>query len=221
MCWVFFFYHFSPPSFASFEQSVEALSIVLCFVLASPDRSLISMLMLPFFPFECTDFGAVLCCPSPLEMNGRRSQISGTDSHHSSFEYTRCCVLQRVSVSYVLLQSQHHSKATLNNSAITANKTDEGPQESIVCETSITVGLETISIHLAAFDLRKWESTAMLHVLYLFLHVCCLLPSQLTDVLFSPEPCLACCSSSFHSIQSLECDSSAVTSSSDLILPDC
>lgn len=69
----FFFYLFSPPSFASFEQSVEALSIVLCFVLASPDRSLISMLMLPFFPFECTDFGAVLCCPSPLEMNGRRS----------------------------------------------------------------------------------------------------------------------------------------------------
>lgn len=69
----FFFYHFSPPSFASFVQSVEALSIVLCFVLASPDRSLISMLMLPFFPFECTDFGAVLCCPSPLEMNGRRS----------------------------------------------------------------------------------------------------------------------------------------------------
>lgn len=37
-----------------------------------------------------------------------------------------------------------------------------------MCETSITAGLETISIHLLDFDLRKWESTVTLHVFSLF-----------------------------------------------------
>lgn len=40
-----------------------------------------------------------------------------------------------------------------------------------MCEASIIVGLDTISIHLDDFDQRKWESTTMLHV-YFFLSAC-------------------------------------------------
>lgn len=48
-----------------------------------------------------------------------------------------------------------------------------------MCETSIIVGLETISIHLVDFDVRKWQSTAMLHVFFFSSVLSCL-----TDVLF-------------------------------------
>lgn len=35
-------------------------------------------------------------------------------------------------------------------------------------ETSIIAELETISIYLVDFDLRKWESTTVLHVFFFF-----------------------------------------------------
>ncbi len=81
-------------------QHSATFPLIPCFELACSDRCLISVLMLSIFLSHALNLVLLLCCP--LEMGSRRSWISDTDSHHSSFEYTHCCVLQRVPVSYVL-----------------------------------------------------------------------------------------------------------------------
>lgn len=80
------------------------------FVLASPDCFLISMLALSFFLLNAVTL--VLYCVAHLHLKlmvvDHRYQalivITPLLNTHTS------CVLQRVPVSYVLLQSQHHSK---------------------------------------------------------------------------------------------------------------
>lgn len=74
-----------------------------------------------------------------------------------------------------------------------------------------------------SFDQRERESTAVLHVLDLLL--CVRVGSYRHSSQTSSSPpssaLLVAVFSPFHSIQIVECDSWAVTSQSDLILPDC
>lgn len=133
------------------------------FVLASRDRFLISVLMLSIFPLNAENL--VLCCYLHLQwaVADRRFQAQIVITIFfplSSFEYTHCCVLQLVPL---LFQSQQHSKAFTTVLLLPARQT-RAIGALCVCEASIIVGLETISIHLADFDLRKLKSIALLNV---------------------------------------------------------
>lgn len=101
-------------------------------------------------------------------MNGRRSQISATDSHRSSLQRMHCCVLQGVPASYVLLQSQHHSEPLSTTALLLPSRRTRA----IVCEMSITVGLQTISIRLAAPLIRGNGSPQLCCTSWIYFCVC-------------------------------------------------
>lgn len=91
-----------------------SVPIKLHFVLASPDSFLISMLMPSILPLNAVNL--VLYCVAHLHLEWAvvdhrfQALIVIALFFHSPFEYTHGCVLWQVPVSYVLFQSQQHSK---------------------------------------------------------------------------------------------------------------
>lgn len=118
-----FFYTFKFPICRVLDTALQQP-----FVLAGPDRFMISALTRSIFLLNAVNL--VLYCVAHLHL-----KWPVIDHRHQALivitpllnTHTHSCVLQRVPVSHVLFQSQQHSKPPLNNSAITANKTDEGP----------------------------------------------------------------------------------------------